>query len=336
MESEATDTVLATISRARPNLDAKLASPAAPAAVALLEEILRDDGRAPSQPRIRWHVVSSAAAAVAIALASVAISTDSAEPGRAAPGAGSRAAMQISPESVRHIASVSSSTLAGTGKADVVFRLDAGRLSEQAGSGTLTFSGDDLEMVFRFAGREGRPGFETVNRTVDGGFYLLDGPPDAKRWYLDTNAPATRGSDLFTVDPRTIVSAIHPDIEFVDEGTEETGGVELRQLRATRPERLPALNLGFGPIETTTIDSFDVWVDESDVVRRLDLTTVSVETQPASATKVLGEDGRTTVVTSAETTTVEHRASYSVRFYALGEPIEIEAPADAIPVAGQG
>ena len=338
MEPEATTgALLAALSSARPELEAELASPTTPKAIELRESILTQPARSVTpHPRVHWEVPAAAAAAVAIALGAVAIAVDPPGSGRLAHNREAQAARNLSPGSIRHIAAVSTTTLSGTGRADVAFRVGSGSLSEQTGSGTVTFAGDDLEMVFRFAGREGRPGFEAMNRTVDGHFYLLDGPPHEKRWYIDTNAPGSRGADLFTVDPRTIVSAIHPDVEFDLAGSEDAGGVALRHLRAARPGRLPALNLGLGPIETTTIESFDIWVDDADVVRRLDLTTASVETVPASASKVVAEDGATTVVSSADMKTVEHRASYSVSFYAIGEPIEIEAPAEAIPVAGQG
>ena len=61
-----------------------------------------------------------------------------------------------------------------------------------------------------FAGQEGRPGFQAQNRTVDGQFYLLDGPPGQKEWIRDTNSTQLKGTDFFNLDPRTLVGAVVP------------------------------------------------------------------------------------------------------------------------------
>lgn len=331
------DPVLSALFKARPETDLDVTSSSTAAAVSLRESIIAEGRHASTRRRPSGYVTAAVAAAITVAVAAAAFAVDTR--GRAT-GVTARgtdpAPVNLPPGAIQKIADESAAALSGTGRAEVTFSLDPGRMTEQSGSGTVTFAGDDLEMLMRFEGRDGRPGFEAANRTVDGSFYLLDGPPGAKRWYRDDNAAGGRGSDLFSIDPRTMVVAIHPDVEFVVVGTEESDGTRLRHLRATRPSSIPPVNLSLGPIDPKTVETLEVWVDDNDILRRLDLTTRYSDTQPESATKVVGADGRVQIVASEGTKTVEHVSAYSVRFHSIGEPIEIRAPDKAIPFSGLG
>jgi hypothetical protein len=239
---------------------------------------------------------------------------------------------------IAHIASTSQAALLSSGRALVDFHLAQGGTAEQRVTGTVSFAGDDVEMVLRFFPDGRGPGFEARNRTVDGHFYLYD----AGRWVRDTNATGTEGRDMFSADPRTLLGALHPGAAFEVVGTETVDGLELRHLRATRVDRLPTLNLSLGPIDPDEVRTLEVWVGSDDVVRRLDIGTVHVATRdPQAATVIVrGPDGRTTKETAppdaARMVTTETSSTYSLRFTDIGAPIVITAPTGAVDVAGQG
>ncbi len=333
------DDDLAALARARPEPPAALVSVESPAATALLDRIVRGETRgALSHSGGRRVRLSAAAAAVAVVVVVVVVAGGLAgheRNSRPAPPA----ELKLTAAEVQRIGAVSATALGGSGRAEVTFHVDAGRQSEQRGSARLAFAGDDLDMLLRFEGQQGRPGFEAANRTVDGRFYLLDGPPGAKRWVRDDNAGDPRGSDLFSLDPRTLIGAVQPGGGFVVVGIDEADDLRLRHLRGTRLDRLPELNLSLGPVDPASVKTLDVWADDAGVVRRLDLTTASSETHPAGTLKkVVGPDGKMKVELEGGTGTVttEHRATYSVRFFDIGAPVEISAPADAAPVRGLG
>lgn len=330
------DDDLAALAMARPEPPAALVSAESPTATALLDRIVSGEARAAQAHGGGWRVRLSAAAAAVVVLVVVA-------GGLAGGDRNSRPAppaeVELTAAEVQRIAAVSATALGGSGRAEVGFHVDAGLRNEQRGSARLAFAGEDLDMVLRFDGQHGRPGFEAANRTVDGRFYLLDGPPDAKRRVRDDNAGERRGSDLFSLDPRTLLGAVQPGGGFVVVGTDEADDLRLRHLRATRLDRLPELNLSLGPIDPASVKTLDVWVDDAGVVRRLDLTTASSETHPAGMLeKVVGPDGRIKGALEGGTGTVttEHRATYSVRFFDIGAPVDISAPADAAAVRGLG
>jgi hypothetical protein len=216
-----------------------------------------------------------------------------------------------------------------------------GAPTEERVSGTVAFAGDDLEMRLHFDAVAGRgDGFDAENRTVGGEFYLLDGPPRAQRWYHDTNASGSRGSDLFNADPRSLLGVLAPAAAFTEVEPADAAGV--RHLRATRVDQLPALNLSLGPIDPHDVNSLDVWVGADDVVRRLDVGLLHTEARTQTTTvMVRNADGRMTKQTlppssRTPTQTVEIRTAYSVEFTEYGTPVTITAPAHAVEVAGQG
>lgn len=238
---------------------------------------------------------------------------------------------------IAHIASTSQAAFTSSGRALVDFHVAKGTVAEQRITGTVSFSGDDVEMVLAIAPGRG-PAFEARNRTVDGHFYLYD----AGRWVRDTNAAGTRGADMFSADPRTLLGALHPGAAFEVVGTETVDGVELRHLRATRVDQLPTLNLSMGPMDPKEVRTLDVWVGADDVVRRLDIGTVQVMTRdPHVATIIVREpNGEMRKATEppdpARMITTEVASAYSLRFTDIGAPLTITAPPGAVDVAGQG
>ena len=339
----APDQLLADLRGARPPLADELCAPDTPAATALFTRLTT----APSAPvrerprRVRRLIAVPAVAAAALAgvLLVNGITVD-------------RTGVSVTPPpaaaaDIERIAATSATAMRSSGRALVDFHMAQGTITEQRVTGTVSFSGDDVEMVLQFAPVAGRgEGFEARNRTVDGQFYLYDGPPDARRWYRDLNAADTRGSDMFSADPRTLLAALHPGVAFEQVGTEELDGTELRRLRATRIDRLPELNLSMGPIDPTHVKGLDVWVGADDIVRRLDLALVQVETRhgPGRTEIVSDGDGRQRKVfmpadpgpAGQKGEDVEIRSSASIRFMDIGAPVVITAPPGAVDVRGQG
>lgn len=245
----------------------------------------------------------------------------------------------------------------GSGRAMVRFATETEDSPYLASSGTtrLAFSGDDIEMVIDFdAGIS--PAFTAENKTVGGEFYLLDGPPDDRRWVHDTNASGGRAVEIFGLDPRTLVDLFSTGSTLELVGTEDVDGVSTRHLRSTAPFPAPSLNLGMGPTGGATVDRLELWVGPDDVTRRIDLVLsqdVEMVDRDSAPTMAKGADG-TIVLTAPDgtvtrvapgerldtgslpMTTRVQRSTYSVTFSEVGAPISIVAPADAIEVAGVG
>jgi hypothetical protein len=251
---------------------------------------------------------------------------------------------------MRLVAEATRSALKGTGRAQVDFSIFTGRQDATRGVMRLAFEGENLEMIMEFAPSEGGPGFRSQNRTVDGEFYLLDGPPGQQRWVHDVNASGQQGSDTFNVDPRTFLDLVEPAATFETVSTDEDG---VRRLRATRVDNVPpftlgdtpAINLGQGQaaIDSRHVKRLELWVGPDDVVRKFDLDIESTETRQNSggrARLVKKPDGtfakEIDPAFPGKTVTETMRTSYSVRFFDLGEPLEIEAPSGATQVEGKG
>ena len=239
------------------------------------------------------------------------------------------------------VAARSQEALRGSGRAHVESVTDRGLANEQRWSNDVTFDGDDVEMVMRFAGDGRSTGFTAHNRTVDGEFYLLDGPPGRQRWIHDVGANATtRGTDLFSLDPRTLCELLKDSAEF--ERVNEHDGV--KHLRATEVNDLPPLSFGAGPSDARAEDvtRLELWVGPDDVVRRIDIDLERTERERRGAMSRITQnpDGTyTKEIDPAHPGTEElvtHRSSYSVRFAGIGDPVEIVAPAGAADVEGKG
>ncbi|HEX2053067.1 MAG TPA: hypothetical protein VHJ78_04980 [Actinomycetota bacterium] len=285
--------------------------------------------KAPEVSRLPWRWAGgSSVALLLLAVVLIRVPSDS-RPATEAPS---------SEEAILTIASESQTALTLSGKAEIVFSQEGGGVTDTSGVTHLSFSGDDVDMVIEFAGREGRPGFQAHSRVVDGDFYLLDGPPGRQIWIRDTNAGAMRASDMFSFDPRTLLSALRPQVGFQQMPDPEAG---LRHFRAVSPEGLSVVNLSEGPIDPKTIKSLDVWAGSDDIVQRMEVMTERKETRrPGARTAIVEENWQQRKIIAPDDTTPEVtatiRSTYSIKFSDVGEPLDITAPPGAVDVAGQG
>jgi hypothetical protein len=313
------------------------ARPLAPAGVLeadndLLEEIVMTEPIASRRVVTpRRLSAAAAAAAVLVAVALVVPTRHAAAPRSAAP-------VRVVPN-MRTIAESTAAALS-SGRAHVTYTSDNGHFIHDSGSFVVEFSGDNRSTAGTIDPGDGRgSAFPIANKVVDGRFYLQDGT----RWVEDTNEHVT-GSDLFSADPRTLVSGAAQDAEFEEAGTATVDGVATRQLKATRLDKVPVVNLGLGPTadQNTKVTTFDVWVDEDNVVRRLELDTEQTETVYPLARTQITKDADGTVHKSLDQSdlgkpeTRTQRNAYSVTFTDIGAVVEIVAPANAAKVAGQG
>lgn len=314
---------------ARPTLAPPVSSPDGPEARAVR---LRAMATSPGRERPRTgtrHRARRALALTGVAVVAVLVATDGTAPVR--PRSGPRH------HGIRLIAASSAYAYSTSGRATVSFetRFDGG--SMERGTSDVAFAGDDLEMTTEYRYGKGAAGFVARTRSVDGELYLWDGPIGDKRWYVDVNASGTRAQDVFDLDPRSLLSLLDASADF-EEVASEGGDDEMRRLRATDLDRLPALAVDFWPREDD-VTRLEVWVGPDDVVRRLELDVVRVDTH-RSGTKIVpfddGTPGRKIADPDSPLVTSVSRSSYSVRFYDVGADVDVVAPADAIPVRGQG
>jgi hypothetical protein len=234
-----------------------------------------------------------------------------------------------------------------SGRADMTIDARSGSVV-QKGNARISFSGNNRAVTTTFAGTNGLPGFTSESRTVDGAFYLLDGAPGAQRWYHDTNASAS-GGGAFDLNPRDLLAVLRPAVAFEVVGT--VG--ETQHLRATRPSAAPDLSLLLGPVPGASVTNLELWVGPDDTVQRLVLDARRTATpEPACiiengkrtclkpGDRLQRANGKTIVMPATGPTTapqpVTTSASFDVRFRDVGAAIPITAPANAIPVAGQG
>ncbi|HEX2050128.1 MAG TPA: hypothetical protein VHJ34_05765 [Actinomycetota bacterium] len=279
------------------------------------------------RPRARTRRRARAALALTgVAVVAVLVVTDGTSPVR--PPTGTRH------DGIRLVAARSEDAYSTSGRATVSFatRFDGG--ATEGGTSHVEFSGDDVAMTTEFRFGDGTPGFVARSRTVDGELYLWDGPIGDRRWYVDLNASGARAEDVFDLDPRELLGLLDASADF-EEVSSDTG---VRRLRATRLDGLPALAVDFWPREDD-VTRLEVWVGPDDVVRRLELDVVRVD-RHRSGTKIVpfddGTPGRKIHDPDSPLVTSVTHSSYSVRFFDVGADVDVVAPADAIPVRGQG
>jgi hypothetical protein len=306
---------------------------------ALLDRILalplpRQAGSKPGRTRRIARYAAAPVAAAALIAGLIAVSLPDTSP-RTEPRQAAGPAKPVAVDMQRIAATSAAALHSGKARVDIVSGI--GSPMEQRISGLVLFSGDDLEMQLHFGPVAGRgDGFDAENRTVGGEFYLLDGPPNAKRWYHDTNAGGGKGTDLFTADPRSLLATLGPVAGFTVVDTADG----LRHLRATRLDQLPSLNLTMGPIDPREIELLDVWVGADDVVRKLETRLLHIERTESGP--LLVKDGKGRVVRQVvpvdanQATTTETRTSYAIEFTEYGSPVEITPPAHAVDTAGKG
>ncbi|MGH9214516.1 MAG: hypothetical protein ACRD2C_28185 [Acidimicrobiales bacterium] len=297
-----TDDVLDVLRRARPDeLRDEQVSPHSTAAQGLLEDILsrpaatpktRDDRTVVPAPRRGRHrrpaLVAAAAAVMAVALVGSLLTVGSSEPSAAA--------------TLDAAVNRTSELIARSGRAEQRFRLD---------------DRDEWTREFEFSGDDGSATFEPLGhifRIVDGVGYTYEPVPPNYDHHEWRRLPGTYAfwrypdgeSGALGVDPLTLLETLSSAGDFEVVGDDTVDGVPTRRLRASDPDA--ALDLGQlrqGVEGTAT--SLEVWVDEHDIVRRIDL-------RIDDAFDLQGSTW-----------------SSSIRFFDLGEPIVIEAPG-VVPV----
>ena len=339
------------LAAARPDAPVAKDSPDSPAARALFAAIVaptaveKPAARSRSRSRRVRIGASVLSTAAAITVAVVAVNTVGVHNGQVV------VRQEPAAADVVKIARASTSAFGSTGRAVETFDVGSG-LTAQRGTSHVRFSGRNLDVAMHFDDENGRPGFDAHNLTVDGQYYLYDGPIGAKKWYHDTTATPT-GSDIFDLDPRNLIAVLRPSAKFVVVDTQTTAGGPVRHIRATDLSAMPSLHLASGPVDGKDVTSLDLWVAGDDTVQRLTLTSSHTEIpQPACFTqdgvKQCAQPGDQLVKTKDHITIipgprnaappkpVTTKGSYSVTFSDIGSPITIAAPAGAIEVAGKG
>jgi hypothetical protein len=315
----------------------------APSAQLLLEQIVATpvvDHARRRRSRSRRVVVAAGTAAALVAGSLLVVNTIGVRDGRV---------VVSQPAAVADVGAIArASTSAFTsGRADMTFDVRSGSVVEK-GDARVVFSGNNRAVTMTFEGTNGRPEFTSENRTVDGAFYLLDGAPGAKRWYRDTNVVVWEKGTL-DLNPRDLLTVLRPAVAF--EVVDTQGDV--RHLRAAHPSAAPELDLLLGPVPGGSVTNIELWVGPDDAVQRLVLDARRTE-EPEPACVIengkktcLGpgdmlarKDGKTIVVPATgpaqDRQPVTTTAAFDVRFHDIGTTAPVTAPANAIPVAGQG
>jgi hypothetical protein len=247
-------------------------------------------------PRRSRPLALAAAALVAVAAVGGALAVRSSEPSGAT--------------TIDAALAASSSALDRSGRAEFRYRLegDESEGGDRVNVDRWAFSGDDLQVEMPVIGGERQPEPYPVNRRVEGEDYagFRTGRSSGLTWHHDVNGDRL---SAFGADPRTLLDDLRGASPFEEVGTERVDGVETTRLRATEPRELPNLEID-GNDTAGNATALDVWVDGDGLVRRLDVT-------------LEGRFGDS----------VEH---ISIRFYDIGEPVTIEAPAHATPIDPAG
>jgi hypothetical protein len=331
---EGRDDVIDVLRRARPeDLPDEVVSPHAPAAQALLEEILSmqtipdpktaEDAAVTRLTVPRWRrravVVGAVAAAAVAVVLSAGVVLDPFEPSAAT--------------AIEEALATSAQSLSRSGRAEIrreerFVREDGAQAFVQSTLSRWEYSDDDSQVFLVGSGFNGaiveQPLDQApINRYVDGELYLYigRGAEPTLRWYRDVGGNLG-DAGRFGIDPATLLGRLGSAGDFEEVGTETIDGVATRRLRAENPDRAPALRQGMDELGEVT--KLEVWVDDDDLVRRVDFTYEG----PDAAPPVTHEDGVPEVAISD--------ASVSFRFFDFGEPITIEAPTEFEDIAPVG
>ncbi|HEY1831018.1 MAG TPA: hypothetical protein VGG38_12330 [Acidimicrobiales bacterium] len=210
-------------------------------------------------------VVATAAAVVALGV-SLSIGNGPQTPTIGRANQPSRPPVHLKTQTVVLISSESSAAVANSGTAvETTSNSISGTAPSTPQTIDVTFSGNNVNYLIASNG-DGAEGVQ--NRVVDGQFYLYIKGPDLKmHWYHDTGANAA-ASESFP-DPRTLLEAINPSAQLENLGTESVNGVELTHLRATDPAAINNMHIAD---VGSTVTAFDAWVDSSDVVKQMQIT----------------------------------------------------------------
>jgi hypothetical protein len=340
------DDVMDSLRRARPeHLPEELASPHAPAAQALLQEILSMDTLHPSEttdltdddvelvpvaltdhrpPHRRRRFAIGGLAATAAAITAIVVATSVFGP--AEPSAA---------DTVKAALTHSAAALEDSGRAEVISHWRfAGRapgewypLAPGDAFDDWEFSGDDWSVTFGdyIDGQRVSPygpGLDfPINRWVDGELYLFirDSRNPDIRWFHNTKENPSDNPLKF--DPATLLAELHPDTGFEEVGREDIDGVSTRHLQATNPGDMPLPDLGNGIADKLgVLTKLELWIDDDNLIRRIDIA-------------YFDEDGLEFTNTGEVTDT---KTDFSIRFFDFGVPITIEAPSDWEDIAPEG
>jgi hypothetical protein len=302
------DPVLAFFRAARPEPPAELLSPYTEPHRALVEEILMSPSASTitstdrqRRGRSRRRAAMSVAAGATVAAAAVGLVV-------ASPfGSSDREADAL----IRDAAEATATAMSGSGRAVVSSEMTFD--PSEPGDGQvlvwdLEFAGDDAGHVLRGNGIE--------ERLVDGEVYNRDpnSPPEHAGWERD--ACSQDHNEFQTPVPAMpfLLAVLTPNADFEVGGDDVIAGVPTTRLHANTPGAVPAENLEPGIDPATALTALDVWVDDDDVIRRVDYTTRTVyETATADDPPVT----QTETVTNA----------MSIVFKDLGGDVVIVAPA---------
>jgi hypothetical protein len=313
----ADDPLLAELRAARPEAPDALVDPHAPANQAILQTIL-DGGAAEAgeagdpldrrrrrrrRRRVLLRVAAVAAVAAAVAGTVVVWPFGAAEPSAA---------------DVVRSSIVASEAALGSGRASLTVTTESDGLMGDSGTYVSTyeysFAGDDVGVEMQLSPGSSGAG---ARRIVDGELYWHVGDDPSAPWFHQTGV-GPQQSD-WTGDPRSLLVGLDAQAGFEIVGDDTVDGADVTHLRATTPGNVDAsqLSLGEASMSLGTTDALDVWVDDDDVVRRIDLTVrqtfdVTVDDVPAEHVQVI---------------------TGSVVFHDIGVPNEIEAPTDLCEVS---
>jgi hypothetical protein len=200
----------------------------------------------------------------------------------------------------------------------------------------------------------------TDDRLIGGQFYIYTpGPNDVLEWMHDTNSANDAASMQFP-DPRTLYRAISPAARFAVDGTTTAKGQTVTRLVARAPSAISSPALG-NLAADATVTSFAIWVDTSDVVQKIALSTSTTakvcKFGPLTSAQLrqLRQAGRQTITHPNGTKTQETKlgairsllgrkncgpmttaSNVTVTFADLGTPKRVTAPRGAIGYRGQG
>ena len=301
-------------------------------------------------------VLAATAAAVLalVVLLPFAGSTGSPPGGRTGIRPGHHAPSVLTAQMVRLISSQSSAALADSGTAvETMTNTVGSAIQGEPATIDITFSGQNVNYLIVGNGN-GAAGVE--NRVVDGQLYLyIKGPDLQMHWYHDTspNAAAT----MSYPDPRTLLQGVSPSANLENLGQELVGGVELTHLRAMTPGPIGKLGI---PDVSSTVTSFDVWVDSANIVRQMAVSSSAGGTgfvcaaAPGAASSSSGLSPTVTIpptdrlftlpdgkhvppgTVCGPLRTMQTGSTLDVQFANLGDPETVATPSGAVDQQGLG
>lgn len=266
-----------------------------------------DRHRSSARYRFSARAITIAAAVVAVGgTGAVVVAQLGAGPTRPPGGTKPANGTVVTAAAVRHVQAASSAALSRSGHAQIRFRDVLQGSTMDYGTTDVTYSGQNISV----ARHDASPGAATttyVQRLVDGQYYSYAGWPPNPGWEHVTGAHPT-WRQLSAADPRTLLRDLTPAPRFVTAGYKIADGVRLRELRASRPGRVPVIRMSGQLIPGERVTSLSLWVDGNGVVRQIDAILAAPSGGP--------------------------HTTLSVNFADIGRPHTVRAPAHARTVRG--